>query len=383
MVAGQVAFSVMLLASATLLLRSLVNILQEDPGVEQEGLLLFRVALPVSAYPDTGTLNLFHRQLGERVGSLPGVIRVTAGNHMPLTGGGSDGGFSIEGRPWTEGERPFVYKRQVAPGYFETMGIRLVRGREFTELDGAGAPPVTVISTSMADRYWPDSDPLGERIFLWGEAAEIVGIAAEVSALGLGRPARFGTSYVPMSQVSGGRNAWVAIRTAGDPLTLVEGARAEVASLDPGLPLYSVSSMEELIEATLAEGKVAVNMFLAFGLAGLLLAAVGVYGVAAHSVQRRTKEIGVRMALGAGARGMVVMVVREEMRVLGIGLLVGLLLALGLARILSSSLFGVTFYDPLAFVATLAVLGSVGFFAVLIPASKAARVDPIAALRAE
>jgi predicted permease len=383
LVAGQVAFSVMLLASATLLLRSLVNVLQEDPGVEREGVLLVRVALPVSAYPDSAALNLFHRQLNERLLSIPGVARVAAGNHMPLTGHGSDGSFTIEGRPWEEDERPFVHKRQISPGYFETLGTRLMRGREFTEADGAGAPRVTVISADMADRYWPDSDPLGARVSLWGEPAEIIGVVEQVSATGLGQPSRFGTTYVPMAQVGGGRNSWVALKTGGDPLTLVDGVRAEVAALDPGLPLYSVSTMEDLIEQTLAEGRVTVNLFLAIGLAGLLLAAVGVYGVAAHSVQRRTREIGVRMALGAGGGSLVMMVLREEVRVLGVGLAVGLLLALGLARVLSSSLFGVSFYDPLAIGATLAVLGGVGSLAVLIPARKAARVDPISALRAE
>jgi ABC-type antimicrobial peptide transport system permease subunit len=186
-----------------------------------------------------------------------------------------------------------------------------------------------------------------------------------------------------MFQVGEGRYSWITLRTAGDPLALVNRARAAVASLDPRLPVYSVATMGELIDRSMADGRITVNLFLAFGLAGLLLAAVGVYGVTSHSVQRRTREIGVRMALGAAGGSMVKMVLREELRILGVGLLIGLLLALGLTRVMAASLYGVTPYDPLAFGATLLVLGGAGFLAVLIPASRASRVDPITALRAE
>ena len=383
MVAGQLAFSVMLLATSTLLVRSLITVLQEDPGVDPEGILAFRVALPDGTYPDSGAVNLFYRQFQERLGGLPGVTAMATADQLPLTGSGSDGTFTIVGREWPEGERHYVHKRTVGAGYFQAMGITILHGREFTEADGSGSPRVTIISKRMAEQYWPNSDPLGALIRVRGEDAEVVGVVAEVNHRGLGIESRFPTAYVPTFQAGPQPYSWMIVKASADPLSLVAPARTELNNLDPGLPLFSASTMTSLVEQSVAERKAIANIFLVFGLVGLLLAALGVFGVTAYSVQRRTREIGVRMALGGEGGRMVRLVLREEITALALGLVIGFLMAAAVTRVLSASVFTVSSFDSVAYGTTLAVLGGVALLAVYIPARRAARVDPLLALRAE
>jgi predicted permease len=311
------------------------------------------------------------------------VTAAATASQIPLTGSGSDGTFTIVGREWPEDERHYVHKRVVGPRYFEAMGITLLRGREFTEADGAGSPLVTVISEQMARDYWPDSDPLGVFVRVWGGDAEIVGVVAEVKHRGLGIEPRFGTAYVPTFQAGPRFHSWMVVKASVDPLSLVTPAREEVRNLDPNLPLYSVNTMESLVERSVADRRITARIFLAFGLAGLLLATIGVFGVTAYSVQRRTREIGVRMALGGEGGRLVRMVLREEVTALAIGLFIGSLLAVAMARVVSASLFAISSFDLVAYGTTLGVLGGVALLAVYIPARRAARVDPLLALRVE
>ena len=407
LVAGEVALAVVVLIGAGLLLRSFSKVLAVDPGFDPHNLLSVRLEPPMEvelAGADLETILErvmaqrrqaadFFALVVERISALPGVEAAAAVNRRPLAGDYWFFNFSVKGRdPAPEEPAPTALARVVTPGYFETMGIARVAGRGLTPGDVQGAPRVVVIDRELARLYWPGEDPLGQRITMGDippQFAErftftVVGVVGEVrhnTLEALRRP----VAYFPFHQAttghSGGWGMALMIRTAGDPLALVESVRAEVERLDPALPIFNVQSMQDAVAASMAGRRFQLTLLVTFAGLALVLAAVGIYGVIAHSVSQRTPEIGIRLALGARAADVQRQVVREGMVPVAVGLALGVAGALASSRILSGLLFGVEPADLASFAAGTTVLACVALAACWMPALRVSRVDPTTALR--
>lgn len=288
------------------------------------------------------------------------------------------------GLPRDNLETPSAWYRQVTPGYLDAIGIRLLRGRAIEPGDREGAPATALVNETLARRWWPDGDAIGARISPQGPDGPwttIVGIVADVRQLGPGHPAR-GELYLPLAQVPS-RGTALVVRTAGDPLSALPAVRAAVRDIDPDVPVANVSTMEESVRQTMAIPRLYISFFTFFALVALILAAMGIYGVTAHAVTQRTPEIGVRMALGAATSDVLKLVLRQGLGLVLAGLGAGLLLALALSRLLASLLFDLSPTDPLTFAAIAALLAVVALVAILVPAARAAHVDPLRALRTD
>lgn len=379
----ELALSVVLLAGAGLLVRSMTNLVDQETGFEPTNVLTFSVALPQPSYTDERVVQ-FYEELRARLGAMQGVETVGLASHLPLSGSDTNGGFSIVGRTYPEGESPSSKKRIVTPGYFEALAIPLVRGRTFTESDRAGGADVVIITQALAERYWPGEDPIGQRVqFFWGpgDEQEIVGVVGDVRHDGLDQPMD-GMIFRPAAQFPfPGMTAIV--RASSDPLALVQAVRRELAALDSNLPILNVRTMDAVISESVGSRRTTMRLMAGFALLALILSAVGMYAVTAQSMAQRTREIGVRMAIGARGQDVVRMVLREELPVLGLGLLVGLAGAFAATRALEASLFGISARDPLTFAGASMVLIAAAIAAVLLPSVRAARSDPVRALRTE
>jgi putative ABC transport system permease protein len=340
------------------------------------------VALPRSRYPERNQSAAFYKQLLDRVAALPGAQSAGAVSNLPLSGGGTDSDFEIEGRPPAEPGHPQVaWYSSVTPDYFRAMGIRLLRGREFTEADNAAAPKAVVISESMARRYFPDEDPLGRRLVFGKDAREIIGIISDVKFFGLNLDAR-PSMYFAHAQAPA-RGMSLVVRTQGDPLTLAAAIRGQVSALDRDLAVSSVMTMEELVGRSLAEPRFVLLLLGAFAAVAMLLSVIGVYGVVSYSVTQRSHEIGVRMALGAQMSDVLKLVVGQGMTLVLGGVGLGLIAAFALSRVMESLLFGVSATDVTTFSATSLILAGVALGACFVPARRATKVDPMVALRYE
>jgi predicted permease len=403
LIVGEVGLAVVLLVGSGLLVRSLAGLLALDPGFEPAGLLTFRVAPPQSP-PRPGQseeefLNghlrerdgaaAFYAALSERLRALPGVPDAGAVNRMPMTGRWWMVGVTIEGQPRpAPGEEPNVRGRVVTPGWFRAMRVPLVRGRDLTERDSGAAPMVAIVSESLAARFWPGESALGRRLAFGDPGRDgwvtVVGVVADVRG-DLAEPSPEPTAYVPLAQSRFGLFPdWgmdVAVRTQGDPLALAAAVRAVVHDLDPSLPVFAVRTMDGVLAASLAERRLAVSLLGLFAASALVLAAVGVAGVVARSVEERTREIGVRVALGADPARVVRLVVGEGLAPVVLGLGAGAALARGLTRLAASQLYGVGPGDPATYAAAGALVIVVASAACALPAIRAARRDPLAALR--
>jgi predicted permease len=386
LVVAEIALSLVMLIGAGLLIRSFIRVQEVDPGFVPQNVLSMRVVLIGPAYRDESRRLSFYRQLWERIRRLPGVEAAGGVSVLPL-GGVSWGSITIEGYDAASGQSMIqADKRAASVGYFETMKIPLIRGRFFTEQDTKESAQVVIVDENMARAYWPNADPLGKRLKHGGADSTapwmtIVGVVGNVKQYALETDSRVAL-YLPDQQLGFGSLS-VAVRTAADPLGLAAAVTREARSLDPNLPLYDVKMMEQRLSESLARRRFAMLMLSLFAVIALLLASVGIYGVMSYTVAQRTREIGIRAALGAQTRDVLRLIVRQGMSLAGIGVGLGLVTAIAATRLMASLLFAVSATDPLTFVVIALLLALVALAACWIPARRAAKVDPMIALRYE
>ena len=393
-VCAEVALSVLLIVGAGLLVRSFAAVQRVEPGFQPSGVVSIRLSLPRTRYRTTDTIARFYEQLAPRIRSLGGVAGAAASNVVPMNGYLASATIEVPGlelQPVTE--PPDVHYRMISPDYFSVMGIPVVGGRSFTDADSGLGMPVAIVSQGLAQRYWRDTSPIGARIRVRDDdgrfrAVEIVGIVGDVRHFGLEAetPREL---YVPLAQVPDATSIWLAnnmywvVKTHGVPLAYAQAIRSEVAAVDAEVAASFVRSMDQWLAQSVDSRRFNLRVMTAFAVMALLLAVIGVYCVAAETVLVRTREMGVRAAIGATGPQLTAAIVKSGLApVLG-GVLVGAVCALGATRALSSSLFGVTTYDPATFVTVLLLVAAVGSLALYLPARQVARIDPVTALRTE
>jgi putative ABC transport system permease protein len=384
LVVAEIALSLVLLISAGLLMRSFVTMLNADLGIRRENVLALEVALPRDSYQEENQCHEFYDQLLRRVESLPGVAAAGAINIVPISGGGDHSTtFQIAGRPaFAKGREPFVQHRVATPGYFNAIGTALHRGRLFTERDDDKAVRVVLVNETMARMFFPGQEPIGERLrFDGNETLEITGVVADVKNDDLEERAD-PTVYVPYTQAPWGTMNLI-VHTNQEPTTLAAAVRNEVAALDRNLPVSRIKTLQQMLDERSSPKRLMTWTLGAFALVALLLAATGIYAVMSYVVAQRTHEIGVRMALGAGAADVLRLIVARGLKLTLLGLVIGLASALALTRALTYFLFGVTATDPLTFSSVALLLMVVALVACLVPARRATKVDPMVALRHE
>jgi putative ABC transport system permease protein len=385
LVVAEIALALILLVGAGLLVRSFVHVLAADSGFRADGVLTASLPLPQTRFPEDAKRAAFVRDVVERMKAIPGVE--VASGALPLLGGWQSS-FSLEGRPEPPpGQLPSADITRVTPDYFKAMGVRVQEGRVFSDHDTADAPPVAMVDETFVRAHFPGESALGKR-FRFGRSSpedkdvkwmEIVGVVSHVKNYGVDQESRV-EIYLPYYQSPVG-NVTLITKSKTDPAALSASLRQAVKSVDPEVPVYAVRTLAEIVSDRTAQRRLAVMLITVFAAVALLLAAVGIYGVMSYAVAQRTQEIGIRMALGAERRDILRMVLRHGslMAVIGIGL--GLTVALGLARLITSLLFQVSATDPPTFSVVPVVLIAVALLACYIPARRATRVDPLVALR--
>ena len=387
LLAFEVALAVLLSVSAGLLLRSFQRVVAVDPGVRTKGVLTMTLSLPDAKYDTEVKRANFYRDLIERVEAVPGVRRAGAVLFLPLrvsilsfrVGVHS---FQIEGRPAApNGQEPLVDFRMATPGYFDTVGIGLRQGRMFNGHDDLNAKRVALVNEALVRKHFPDGKVLGQKLITGSQTWEVVGVVADAKLYGLDSPTE-PALYVPHLQRPWG-SMGLAVRTDGDPGAIAAAVRREILRMDPEQPISNVRTMEKVLSDSLMLRRVAMTMLAVFAVLALTLATVGVYGLTAYSVSRRTHEIGLRVALGASQGQVLRLVVAQGLIVAGIGAAVGLAAALQLMKSLAGMLYGVSATDPVVFVAAPALLIAVAAAASYVPARRAMRIDPLVALRWE
>jgi putative ABC transport system permease protein len=387
LVIAEVALAVVLVTASGLMFRSFVRLQRVNPGFNPENLLTLEIELPEVAYRADQQQRLFQQQLLQKIRAIPGVQFASTVDNLPFSGNAFNGSFMIEGRPVPAvTERPRAFFRVIGPDYFSAMGIRLVRGNQFSDRDTPDAPGVAIINDAAARKYWPGEDALGKRIKRgrpesknpWLTITGIVGSANQLSLREETQP----EIYLPYLQNTS-RTFTLVARSNSDPRTLAAAIRKEVWATDKDLPVSSLKLMDELISNSVAQPRFYVILLSVFAALALILAAVGVYGVMAYSVTLRTRDIGIRMALGARPSDIFKHIVGQALMLAAIGLGVGVVLAITSTRAMSSLLFGINATDPLTLGATVLVLLVVALLASYIPARRATKVDPMVTLRYE
>ncbi len=383
---AQMGLALMLLVGAGLMVRTVVALVQVDPGFRPANLLAASFSLPPGRYPEQKQRE-FYRDALARIEALPGVASATLGLSLPVQGSNWNSIFIVSNQPVPErANLPSAAFNPVSTRYFETLGIRLLRGRPFTEADGPGAATVAVINETLAKRLWPDEDPIGKRLKQgWPEDdhpwREVVGVVADVSLEGIDRDVPM-QAYLPLPQAPTSGLSLV-VRAAGEPTALAPSVEKAVHEIDPDLPVFGILTMEQILGDSIGRQRLAMVLLGIFAGLAVALAAVGVYGVISYGVTQQTHELAVRMALGAGRGDIFRMVVWQGMRLALIGMAFGLAGVLGLTRFLESLLFGVEPADPLTLSGVSALLVFVAFLACALPARRAVRIDPAILLRSE
>ncbi|MGH9372847.1 MAG: FtsX-like permease family protein, partial [Vicinamibacterales bacterium] len=381
LVVSEIALASLLLVGAGLTLRSFRALLDTQPGFGADRVITAVISLPASRYRGPERLVSTFDGVEQRFRSIAGVRAVGGTSHLPLSGQDSRRGIMVEGYVAPPNTPTRAHPRMVTPGYFNAMGLQLVRGRTFTVDDRPDGPAVAMVNETMARRYWPDTSPLGKRVAFVGTGGwrEVVGIVRDVRHWGVDRPVN-PEMYVPFTQLPPGRVTF-ALATAGDPRTIVAAVREHLRAVDPDLPLSNVRTMSEIVAQSMAARRATMLLLGVFGTLALVLAAAGIYGVMAHLVALRASEIGVRMTLGARPGSVLRLVLTEGLLQATAGLIIGLTGAVVLMRSLRALLYEVGPADPLTLAGVAAILLATAALACLVPARKAMRVDPITALR--
>jgi putative ABC transport system permease protein len=398
LVVAEVALSMILLVGAGLMVKSFVRLLNVDLGFQPENVLTVNLNLSRTKYRQNERITAFYDELLKRLETLPGMQAVGAIESLPLSGIESSGAIFIEGKPAGRGDDLRARYATAARDYFRAMGIQLLQGRAFTERDTREAPRVTMINETMARRYWPNEDPVGKRVALVFESLrffpdrppevdislglrEVVGVVADTKHARL-EDAPVPEMFIPFSQRPV-RDLALVLRASADPTNLIGAVRRTVLDLDPEQPIASASTMTQLLAATVATPRFNAWLIGIFAALALVLAAIGLYGVIAYNVTQRTHEIGVRMALGASTREILRLVLAQGFKLTLAGVAVGLAGALALTRLMTKLLFEVKPADPATIVVVALLLAGVALLACYLPARRAAKVDPMVALRCE
>ena len=387
LVVAEIALSLVLLICAGLLIRSFIRVQRVEPGFTPRNVLSLRLTTAGTAYEQEPRRLIFYQQLWERIRRLPGVEAAGGVSALPLSGGIGWGGVTIESYNPASGQSMIQADKRVASvGYFETMKIPLISGRFFSEQDTKESAQVVIVDESMARSYWPNTDPIGKRLKHGAADSNepwltIVGVVGAVKHYALDTDSRVALYFPHLQNLFGSMS--VAVRTTVDPLSLAAAVTREARDMDPNTPIFDVKTMDQWLSESLARRRFSMFALGLFAGVAMLLAVIGIYGVMSYAVAERTREIGIRMAMGAGSRNVLSLIIRQGMSLAGAGLGIGLACAFVMTRVMTKLLFGVTATDPLTFVFIALSLAIVALTACYIPSRRAAKVDPMVALRRE
>ena len=381
LVIGQVGVSMLLLIAASLLIRSFIELQRVEPGFDPRNVLTMRVSLPAAKYGTNSQKTIFFRQAAEKLEAIPGVRSASAVLALPLESHVMAPVQVVGAPPLPFNQRPVIYWQSITPDYFQTIGARLVRGRFFTDRDNETAAGAAIVNESFARRFWPAENPLGKRVRVARVEleGEVVGVVADVKTSRIESDSG-GELYTPYAQ-----RPWpamsIAVRTSGDPMAMASVVRKETATLDPELPLTSIRPMEDIVADSYGQRRWTLWLLCMFAAIAISLAAIGIYGLLAYSVEQRRQEMGIRRALGATPRDLISLVLREGLTLTTAGILVGLAGSFALTRALGTLLFHVSPFDPAIFAATALLFVAVALIASYLPARRAIRIDPLIAIR--